>query len=133
MNKLTMEMLTHKHYNDHTIYSHGVYYGFVNRDINHQDTDGYTPLIKASAIGDRRMVKLLIENGADVNIQNNYGDTALIRASERGHLKIVKLLINRGASPYHQNRKGDDALTISYINKELAVAKFLEKVVKRGK
>lgn len=44
-------------------------------DINIQNEEGYTPLMKAIYRENPETVKLLLDNGADVNIKTNNGET----------------------------------------------------------
>ncbi len=46
-------------------------------DINHQNENGNTVLIRAASRNKLGVVKFLVSNGANVNIQNNEGKTAL--------------------------------------------------------
>nr|XP_022291428.1 uncharacterized protein LOC111102828 isoform X2 [Crassostrea virginica]XP_022291429.1 uncharacterized protein LOC111102828 isoform X2 [Crassostrea virginica] len=56
-----------------------------------------TPLVTASDLGHKDIVKLLIKSGADCNTCNRYGPTPLDVASRAGHVDIVDLLIKYGA------------------------------------
>ena len=58
-----------------------------------------TPLIKASAYGRIRVVKLLLEKGADVNKHNEGGETPLHYAARHGHVKVMEILIDHDADP----------------------------------
>ena len=66
-------------------------------NVNAQDIDGWTALIRASANGDLEVVQELIKAGADVNTKNNNGQTALMIASANGHLEIANALKEAGA------------------------------------
>ena len=66
-------------------------------DINVQNTDGWTPLHRASSDGLQEAVRLLLEHGADVVVKDCRGKTALHDAADRGHDKVVKLLREHGA------------------------------------
>ena len=67
-------------------------------DVNTEDENGCTALMKASECGHNKCVKLLIKTGADVDKRNTKGFTALMFASENGHSKCLKLLIEAGAN-----------------------------------
>jgi ankyrin repeat protein len=64
-------------------------------DGNHQDDYiGSTPLIEASANGDKIVVKKLLDvDGIDVNLANYDESTPLYEASSRGHESVVELLL----------------------------------------
>ena len=66
-------------------------------DINQGDSDGYTPLMAASSIGNLKMVILLIKNGAHLNATTISRRTALDYARKNGHLNIVTALLDLGA------------------------------------
>ena len=70
----------------------------------HQWTISY-PLVRASLLGNREIVKLLLDHGADVNA-TNVGvkkppefSMPLYYAASRGHYDIANLLLDHGASP----------------------------------
>lgn len=66
-------------------------------DVNLQDENGWTALMKASQRGYFEIAELLVKAGADVNFKNKWGITALMVAIHRQE-KIAKLLID--ASDY---------------------------------
>lgn len=98
-------------------------------DVNIQDNEGNTAVMKAAESGHIEIVKHLITFGADVTLQNNEGNTALIKAlknySDQEKCKaIIELLLNTGLSEDHLNLKdsyGETALTwaISYNYQEI--------------
>ena len=51
-------------------------------DINAQDDEGETALMKAIDATELDQVEWLLTNGADVNIRDESGETALDRASQ---------------------------------------------------
>lgn len=74
--------------------------GGMKPDIT--DENGYTPLMIASQMGKKEMVKILIEHGADVNMphimdDNPTGFNALKLAKDMGHTEIVAILKAAGA------------------------------------
>ncbi len=66
-------------------------------EVNQGDSDGYTPLMAASSVGNLEMVNLLIKNGAHLNATTRSKRTALHFARENGHLEIVTALLDLGA------------------------------------
>ena len=67
-------------------------------DVNAKDDNyGFTPLIKASMLGDTVVVSMLLEKGADVNAKNYRNQTSLWWASMRGFIDIVDMLLEKGA------------------------------------
>jgi ankyrin repeat protein len=58
---------------------------------------GITPLLWASAIGNREVCATLIDAGAKVDAPSRYG-TALSAAAMGGHTSVVRLLLDHGAS-----------------------------------
>ncbi len=59
--------------------------------------DGRSALQQAAAVGNIKVMKILIEHGAQVNEKNANGETALHFAARFGHLDAVKYLISSGA------------------------------------
>ncbi len=79
-------------------------------DLNSQNSDGITPLIK-SVINDKiEIVKLLLNAGADIDKQDNFGRTALIYATFYNSTMIIKLLLDAGANIDKQDNYGNSAL-----------------------
>ena len=62
-------------------------------------SDGITPLIIASILGNDGAVDLLIKLDANVNQMSRNGITPLIAASTMGHLIVVGKLLKAGAEP----------------------------------
>ena len=62
-------------------------------------SDGVTPLIIASTIGNEEALDLLIDLDANVNKMSKNGITPLIAASTMGHYNIVEKLLKAGADP----------------------------------
>ena len=70
-------------------------------DVNEKDRayigEGRSALHQASANGNLKLVKLLLDKKALVNIKNSSGETPLHLAARGGHLEVVRYLISRGA------------------------------------
>jgi uncharacterized protein len=66
-------------------------------DINDQDDDGETALMKAVDCGEPGRVEWLVANGADVNAKDVGGESALTRARDSGFAALVDLLTKAGA------------------------------------
>src|SRR3989442_1602807 len=62
--------------------------------IDSRDFLGRTALIAASAIGNDKLVDVLLRKQANVNTVANRGTTALMMASSGGHHAVVRLLLN---------------------------------------
>ena len=65
--------------------------------IEKEDNYGRTPLHHASTNGHKKIVELLIANGADVNAKSKFENTPLNLAAFWGHKEIVELFIAKGA------------------------------------
>ena len=80
-------------------------------DVNHQNVDGHTTLIRAAAEGQEKCVELLIQAGANVNHQDKCGQTAaMLVASSEDNEKCLKLLIQAGANVNLTNNEGSTGL-----------------------
>lgn len=53
-------------------------------DINYQNGDGRTALMRAAKRDYKDIVRVLLDNGADVNQVDNKGKTAIMAAPRRG-------------------------------------------------
>ena len=65
-------------------------------DINSTNSNGLTPLHKASIKGQHKVVKALLDKNADIYRQNPAGESALDIAAQYGHLEVVKAFLNKG-------------------------------------
>jgi ankyrin repeat protein len=98
---------------------------YVNLDLNTQDYDGETALIKAVSYNYPEVVELLINAGADVNIHTNDGYTALIYAATTDNTKLVELLINAGADVNAHTNHGFTALILAALHGHTDIAELL--------
>ena len=85
-------------------------------DVNVQDENGITALMKASEGGHTELVEELIKAEADKNIQDLHGDTSLIHAVEAGKLDCVEKLVKFGVNANRRGRHGETALLIAVIS-----------------
>lgn len=79
-----------------------------NIDLNWKNPNelGETALLRASALGYKNILDLLLAAGANVDIPNNENRTALMAAAYYGKATVISLLINAGAKVNAQdNRK----------------------------
>lgn len=71
------------------------YYLAKNIEINHQNKEGFSPIMRAAGFGQPGTLAALIEAGADLNLTDNKGNTALKLAkacTDPGAPMCVKLL-----------------------------------------
>ena len=95
-------------------------------DMNIQNMEGHTALMRASDEDRRDITEVLIKAGAKLDIQaHKNGDTALILASHRGYSKIVKMLIKAGANPDIKDSDGNTALMHASSNGHESVVEIL--------
>lgn len=66
--------------------------------INAVDIFGDTPLMIASIMGEKDIVRLLLKNKAETEHKNPMGRTALMLASEQGHDFVAEALLEHGAA-----------------------------------
>ena len=66
-------------------------------DVSLRNANGWTPLMVASFMGNRRVAVMLVEAGADVNAQDGRGYAPLHWASLKNYHEVVQLLLGRGA------------------------------------
>ncbi|XP_071085551.1 serine/threonine-protein phosphatase 6 regulatory ankyrin repeat subunit A-like [Haliotis cracherodii] len=63
-------------------------------DVNSRGGDSLTPVISATLRGHRKVVELLVSEGADVSLVNVYGDNILHLACMGGHMETVKFVLS---------------------------------------
>jgi ankyrin repeat protein len=66
--------------------------------VNAKNEHGQTPLHSAAYTGDKKIVELLIAEGADLDVKDKDGWAPLNNAVKKGHEKIVELLLDKGAN-----------------------------------
>lgn len=87
------------------------------------DEEGETLL--SYAIGNEKILKLLLKARADVNITNKFFTTALMYASVRDNTKIANLLINYGANVNAVDINGRSPLIFASADNNLEMLKLL--------
>jgi len=74
-------------------------------------TDGWTPLLHASQLGELDTARVLLDLGANVNFRStNYGNSPLHRAANFGYIDMANLLIARGAQVSIRNNSNNTPL-----------------------
>lgn len=66
--------------------------------IEKKDRNGFTPLLKAVAAGNRDLVEFFIDNGADIDAKKDDGFNPLLEAVYNNDIKMVELLAAYGAN-----------------------------------
>ncbi|XP_071142187.1 uncharacterized protein [Mytilus edulis] len=94
-------------------------------DIDYQDVDGYTALMRAAEEGHLEICRHLIDRGCKIDITSDYGQTALMFAARRGHLEICRLLIDRGCKIDITTEDGWTALMSAAWRGHLEVCRLL--------
>jgi ankyrin repeat protein len=74
--------------------------------IDTVDSNGNTPLMIASKIGNMRLVEVILAHNPNLDAKNNKGETALMIAAKTGQYYVVKKLIDTGANKYLHNPDG---------------------------
>lgn len=115
-------------------------------DVNAQNADGESALLRAVRLNNADMIRLLSSRGADANLSDVFGDTAVTLAYANGNAEIEKLLpakTLKGQSRDVLNaflraavRRNDDAKVRALLtsgadpNHEFAIG-YMQKTVKR--
>lgn len=91
--------------------------------------DGTTnPVCRATYMGHRNIVSLLIKYGADINKRSSDKRTPLIWASFRDNCQMMQFLVDSGADVNAVDKDGHNALDIAIIRINFQAAKFLTKL-----
>lgn len=98
-------------------------------DIDEKDSDGYTPLMIAAALGKAEFAEFLINNGANVNERSYKGLTAMHRAAQEGHTQIILLLSEADALIDIPDNEGFTPLMKAIMAEKFFAVDFL---IKRG-
>jgi len=92
---------------------------------NTQDENGLTPLHHATANGDVKTAKYLIDNRTDVDAQDKDGVTPLHCAVANNNKELAKLLIKHGADVDARNRDEHTPLHYAATHGYVEIAKYL--------
>ena len=80
-----------------------------------------TPLMRASATGNKGAVIEFLNEGFDVNQKGPRDSTALMFAASGGHYDVVKVLVEHGAEIDAKEEGGWDALEhAAHLNDDMA-------------
>lgn len=81
----------------------------IGADVNIAPMYKITPLMSATNLGNKEIVKKLIKNGARLDDQDLHGDTAFIRGinDSNGIQNTIEELIKAGADWFIANEKGE--------------------------
>ena len=94
-------------------------------NIDTQDKEGSTALMKALLNGNIKVAKFLIKLGADTSLKDNHGFSALFYAAGKGYLPIVKKLVKHGANVDATSKKWNP-VTQAISEDHYKVAQFLQ-------
>jgi len=100
-------------------------------DVNKGDTDGFTPLFRASENGHVEVVKILLSTNAEVNKADTINSgTPLLVASQNGHVEVVKILLSASAKVnviVDVNGEAYTALKVARLNGADTIVELLKK------
>ncbi|XP_069117888.1 transient receptor potential cation channel subfamily A member 1-like [Argopecten irradians] len=83
------------------------------------------PLVIASALGNNKIVKELIDHGADVNTIIRGGEMPLHHAAKEGYVDVVETLLKANAILTATDERGDRALILAAQNGHADVVRVL--------
>src|SRR5882762_159363 len=83
-------------------------------NLEAEDKDGKTPLVRAAGYGYERIVNLLIEKGANIESKDNvHNQTPLLWAVMGNHMIVTKMLLENGANLVAEENEGYTALVLA--------------------
>lgn len=99
-----------------------------NAKVDVIGSDGSTPLLLAAKLGNIKLAKVFIENGANVNVRNECEseDTPLHCAVCFGHIEVAKTLIKNGANVDAVNKNGNTPLGLATQENQVKLIKILK-------
>jgi uncharacterized protein len=86
-----------------------------------------TGLLKASEIGNARIVSIILKSGLDVETCDERLWTPLIISASNGHAELAELLIKNGANIHHKDGAGYTALHWAAFNGSVQTVQLLLK------
>ncbi|XP_065174102.1 serine/threonine-protein phosphatase 6 regulatory ankyrin repeat subunit A isoform X3 [Atheta coriaria] len=114
-NEVFLEMISHMNGTD------------VQKALNRQSTNGWTPLSIASHKGHVEMVNNLLNNQARVDVFDLEGRSALHLAAEKGYTQVCDYLLQNKAFINSKSRNGRTALHLAALNGYVHLVTFLIK------
>ena len=98
------------------------------RLLNHQNEDGFTPLMLAVLNNHSEIILFLLQRSADTSISNKRGESALYIAASSGNQAALKVLLDgRGADANQQDGCGYTPLMAACKNGHEATVRLLLK------
>ena len=99
---------------------------FNNSKIDNTNSDGITPLWKATLENDTISMKILLKNGANPNAPTKGGTTPIFISAENGNIELGKILYEFGADVnYNKNEYSLTPLRHAARNGYIDVVRFL--------
>ena len=95
--------------------------GLTQNDLDLEDSEGTTPLMRAAFHGHSSIIKILVESGATIDLETSKGRTAMMDAVLRGHPSCLWELMMLGGEYTRPNRFGQIPLkmAIRYDTEEM--------------
>ena len=93
---------------------------------------GYHEMHKRSHVQYRKILRLLVANGADINEMNSNGETALMVACQREHFNLVKEIISLGCDIELEDNRGYTAMFIANKTRNAKIINLLRNNVKNN-
>lgn len=95
-------------------------------NINTLNKDGIPTIVVAADMGNEKLMRYLLENGANPNASiTNSDETAIMRRADAGDMDSIKLLLEFGADINHANSTGETALMRAIRSRKRHVIKGL--------
>lgn len=97
-------------------------------DVNLQNSEGNTSIIRAAITGKYELIKYLIfKENAKINVKNFNGETALHVAAKYNQMNVVDVLLDADADVRVKNNKNQTAFEVAVKYHNVNVAKILYK------
>lgn len=93
--------------------------------VNLKNDNGYTALAMAAKIGDVKIMKELLRNGADPNSRNNASQSIVFTACSNNKLKALQLLVKNDADVNIPDQRGWTPLMIAANKNYSEIVQFL--------
>lgn len=85
------------------------------------------PMCRASYLGFKNLINILLKHGADINIRSSEGRNGLMWAAFRNNIGVAELLLDNGIDIEAEDNAGWNALDIAIMKMNYDVALFLKK------